>query len=283
MDDANRTDNQAAYDTARSDRQGGIRALITLLQKALGLSNPKSDYARTIRERLSKLGGAKAVKGTPPAPGADATFGGDLGDPALSDTEQEALKPEKDTETEADRIKQTGMTDAERGRLADIERDIALAGLTADLGDDRSAAGQKVGFLETILAEALAEPGRGGSTVIAQIADDLKSARDDATALNGGGGTVENPDLQAQLDQQRERTRVAERERDIANQAVGVFGGPGDIGTGGSNAFAAARSPIIIQTLHPGDPATLRAVGDAATKGQALQPARTSPRSRSGI
>jgi TP901 family phage tail tape measure protein len=283
MDDANRTDNQAAYDTARSDRQGGIRELITLLQKALGLSNPKSDYARTIRERLSKLGGAKAVKGTPPAPGADATFGGDLGDPALSDTEQEALKPEKDTETEADRIKQTGMTDAERGRLADIERDIALAGLTADLGDDRSAAGQKVGFLETILAEALAEPGRGGSTVIAQIADDLKSARDDATALNGGGGTVENPDLQAQLEQQRERTRVAERERDIANQAVGVFGGPGDIGTGGSNAFAAARSPIIIQTLHPGDPATLRAVGDAATKGQALQPARTSPRSRSGI
>jgi hypothetical protein len=63
-----------------------------------------------------------------------------------------------------------------------------------------------------------------------------------------------------------------------------VFGGPGDIGDGRPNAYA-PRSPIIQNNymLHPADPRVLRAVGDAATKGQALQPARTSPRSRSGF
>jgi hypothetical protein len=120
MDDANRVDDQGAYNTARGDREGSLRSLITLLQKALGLANPKSQHARELRERLSKLGGAKAVRGIAPTPGTDATFGGDLGDPALSDVEQAATKPDT-SETEADRIKQTGMTDAERGRLADID------------------------------------------------------------------------------------------------------------------------------------------------------------------
>jgi TP901 family phage tail tape measure protein len=286
MDDANRVDDQGAYNTARGDREGSLRSLITLLQKALGLANPKSQHARELRERLSKLGGAKAVRGIAPTPGTDATFGGDLGDPALSDVEQAATKPDT-SETEADRIKQTGMTDAERGRLADIDKDIALAGLTPDLADDRAASGSKAGFLEGILSEVLADPARGGAPVIAQIANDLKSAREDATAGTSGAKDVAapsaDPDLQAQLDQMDDANRVAEADRDTANQAVSVFGGPGDIGTGDINAYMAARSPIIIQTLHPADPATLRAVGDAATKGQALQPARTSPRSRSGF
>jgi hypothetical protein len=39
----------------------------------------------------------------------------------------------------------------------------------------------------------------------------------------------------------------------------------------------------VIQTLHPGDPATLQAIGDAATAGMSLQGNVISPRVSVGI
>ena len=64
-----------------------------------------------------------------------------------------------------------------------------------------------------------------------------------------------------------------------------MFGGSGDIGTGGANAMRAAGAApnINIYTLHPGDPRTLDAVGRAATAGQDGQGYRRSPRQTIGV
>jgi len=96
------------------------------------------------------------------------------------------------------------MTATERAEEKRIERDIALAALTPDLGDDTSRAQELVGFLSKVLGEAQAEPGpRGGDEGIKQVAEALKSAQNNLASLTspGGGATNDNSDLQAQLDQ----------------------------------------------------------------------------------
>ncbi len=169
------------------------------------------------------------------------------------------------------------MTDAERAKLATLDRDVSLAALTSGLGDDESAAKSRLGFLEGILGAVQSSPARGGDSVIRDIADQVKQARDNVASFTGGtaAGLNESGDLQAQIAQRDEQLRVARRESEINARALATFQGAGDIGMGG-------RVVQNIYTLHPGDPATLRAVGDAATAGQSLQPYVTSTRSTVG-
>lgn len=101
----------------------------------------------------------------------------------------------------------------------------------------------------------------------------------------GGGSPSDpggiSPDAQAQIDQLNRNLATQTYATGVANAALSTFGGSGDIGEGGyANAWGAAQGGpnIIIQTLHPGDPQTLAAIGDAATKGMALQSFVTSPR-----
>lgn len=104
-----------------------------------------------------------------------------------------------------------------------------------------------------------------------------------------------DPNLQAQLDKAKEKLNIAESAAAINARAVMAFGSYGDIGTAVfSNAYNAARyeaapyaqapaPTIIIQTLHPGDPATLDAIGQAATGGIGLQGSVISPRVVTGV
>ena len=105
----------------------------------------------------------------------------------------------------------------------------------------------------------------------------------------GGGGSA---DLQAQLDQANTRATVAQRSANLSEAFIRSAFGSGDIGSGGSYAWTAAGGAgaafnpgmsITINTLHPGDPQTLQAIGAAATAGMGLQGFTTSPRSVSGV
>jgi hypothetical protein len=212
---------------------------------ALGKVN-KTDtkYGRSVLAKLLDIGGNLQ----------------DAGSLALTEAE---LTPEQQS------LLDTGMTLDERARAKAIDAAIALAALTPDLGDDKAAAQQKVDFLGGILAEIQADPGhRGGNDTIASVASDLKNARDNLDSLTNpsGGTTNDNPDLQAQLDQERARRIAAETSSQISEGALKAFGGAGSSGGG--------PSVVINQTnqmLHPGDPRVLLAVGGAAAAGFDMQ------------
>jgi hypothetical protein len=138
-----------------------------------------------------------------------------------------------------------------------------------------------------------------------------------------GGASTVDPDTSlrdAQFAQAQQRAQIAETKSGLSEAALSVFGGSGDIGSGGfSNAFMAAlgtttsglvnsaaaatnavsapatgsstggrtsaeaSQTIVVNTLHPGDPSTLSAIGDAAASGFGLQGFVSSPRLATGI
>lgn len=153
----------------------------------------------------------------------------------------------------------------------------------------------------------------------------------------GGSGETPLELAERQKVQLEEKLKIKSEELLISNRAVSAFGGPGDIGIGGVNAFTAAaargglfpglnilpfggsfaaggvvpgpigapvgvvahggeeymgvggqRQPSVVQhweinTLHPGDPATLTAIGKAATRGIGYQGLRQSKRWTPGV
>ena len=173
-----------------------------------------------------------------------------------------------------------GLSKAEQQRLAELQRDQSLAALTQGLGDDEATAGATLGFLEQMLSAAQADPARGGASAVRDLADQVKQARDNVASFAGGGSAGnDNADLAAQLAQRDEQLRVAKRESEINARSLSVFQGTGDLGS-------AAWRPGITQniyTLHPGDPATQRAISDAAVSGMDQQASRQSPRSDPGL
>lgn len=82
-------------------------------------------------------------------------------------------------------------------------------------------------------------------------------------------------DQQARVDQADMRAAVAQRAQFLSDSFVKTLTGLGDLGSG---------SPIVnINTLHPGDPATLRAVAAAAAGGFGMQGYVQSPRTEPGL
>jgi hypothetical protein len=174
-------------------------------------------------------------------------------------------QPEQDSAAQI--LEDTGLTKDETAALKRINESIALAALTPDLADDTAAAGALVTLLQGALNRDLATG--AAPDVITDIAGQLKTAQDNLTSLTSpGGASNTNPDLQAQLDQAIRQRDNATAEAQFNAQALSVFKGFTDVGTG---------PQVNVYTLHPGDPATLRAIGDAATSGIDLQPARRSP------
>jgi TP901 family phage tail tape measure protein len=173
-----------------------------------------------------------------------------------------------------------GLSADERKHLEGLQAAQALASLTAPLDDDKAAASATEQFLSQMLGAAISDPNRGGPAAIRDLADQVKQARDNVASFAGGGAgggaTNDNADVQAQLEQEREAHRVTRRESEINRLGLATFQGAGDIGMGG-------RTVQNIYTLHPGDPATLRAIGDAAVGGIALQPAVQSSRTSLGL
>lgn len=177
------------------------------------------------------------------------------------------------------------------------------------------------------------------SAVMGKANTELQSNLGGAGGGTGGGsaGGVSG-DAQAQIDQANQRATIALTGQHVAEAALATFTGPGDIGAGGTSAYAAAigltrgtsAMPAAIggravqasaagavsgkllkklggsaaaqaaglfsaggggagvsvvqyiQTLHPGDPTTLKAIGNAAAAGFSYQGARTGSRVRLG-
>ena len=257
MNIANKAGDRAGYSAAKAGRGSLLDKLHLLVGQARRkLKDGKSNAAASLDAQL-------------------ATLESDLQEnqSANMDVEQQA------EQQAAERLADTGMTDQERAYLDQLERDVSLAALTEGLGDDQAAASAKVSFLESMLGQAMG-PRPQSAAVVRDLADQVKSARDNLSSLTGGSSTNDNADLQAQIDQQKERTRVAEETARLNAQTLATWSGRGDIGTGAANAYQAgsAAPNITVNTLHPGDPATLRAIGDAATAGFGMQGGRISPR-----
>jgi hypothetical protein len=197
-------------------------------------------------------------------------------------------------------------------------------------GDVTTIAGQSGhgGFLE----QALLKHGEIAQQIVelGGTPQKLKEA-----ILEAGSGPESALELaERQKVQLEEKLKLKTEELKVSNTALSVFGGSGDIGSGGKNAFLAAMSggglipipyagsfdvggvvnapvgaarvavvhgqeeiltpeqrksggsshqTINVQTLHPGDPDTLVAIGKAATRGQRLQGSRLGSRIRPGI
>jgi TP901 family phage tail tape measure protein len=247
-------DDLAGYNAAKGSRLTALGQLQALIKKAEKQVKTGTEYALQLQGNVQSA--ELEQQGT---------------------TGESFTAPKTKAEEEEER---TGMTGAEIAEDKRIEKNIALAALTPDLADDKARAGELVSFLERVLGEAQSNPARGGDEVVKSLADQVKSARSNLASLSGSG-TNENADLQAQINQKNQQVEVAQRGQQIAEQTLQVFGGSGDIGSGGRNA-AQAGANITINTLHPGDPATLNAIGAAATAGIGLQGLRESPRVKVG-
>lgn len=249
MELADRRDDDTLYGRAQGQRQAALNTLRGLLEQAqaLAVKAGNETFAQDLTERIGQV---------------------DLGlEDAAAAMNVEETPEQKAAAEAADRLADTGMTDAERANMTRIDRDIALAALTKTLDDDKTAAGEKVAFLEQILGAAMIDPARGGDATITDLAGQLRQARDNAESLAGGTVANESADLQAQIEQERTRTRVAERERDIDRAALGAFQGFRGAGAGG-------LAPTIVinqQNLVPGSSDVLRRVGDAAAAGFDVQ------------
>lgn len=179
----------------------------------------------------------------------------------------------------------------------------ARATTTADTADDKQVGAEQAALLAGL------EPGliRSRPDDIAlqtEFYGALSSARqaagllEDPNAAAAPDATASTPDVsadtQAQLDQANRKLSVARTSQRIAEAFATVAGRGGDMGFGGySGRNAAGASPngpyggggptFIINTLHPGDPATLTAIGDAATSGMGYQGYISNPRLTTGL
>lgn len=173
----------------------------------------------------------------------------------------------------------TGLSGAQQQTLKQIEESISLASLTPGLADDTSAAQQLVSFLEGALAGA--EQQHRGPEAIKELADQVANARSNLASLTGGGGSNENADTQAQIEQANQRAEAAQQNAQVAERALSVFAGSGDIGSGGRNAVGSVINNNF-SVMHMGTPAVQAQMAQMVVSGIDYQRGRPSPRVRVG-
>jgi TP901 family phage tail tape measure protein len=244
MELADKHDDQPAFDTAQGKRKTALGALQGLYEEALKHVRNDTPYGRQLQKAL---GQTKL----------------DINDAATAINAPEINADDP-----------TVLTDAQQGQLDDIEKAIALdtVNTPTDTTDDIVDQGRLVSFWEGILGQLQADGAK--SSFITEAANNVRSARDQLTSLTSSGS--KDPDLQAQLDQANARAAASAESARISSKALEVFQGAGDIGLG-------PQTVIHVQTLHPGDPATLSAIGAAAASGLDLRTTKSAPREVSGL
>lgn len=255
MELADKRDDETGYNTAKGKRALAVKKLRALIAEAKRHAKPGSAYERKLEGEITQA------------------------DVDLEDVEAEESPAQTAAREAAERLTDTGMTDEERKTLSDFERDKALATLTETLEDDKRVQGALVGFLEGILGH-VGERGVSSSG-IADLANRVKQERDNLESFSTGSSVNDDPDLQAKLDQERERNRVLSAESLFNKQALQVFGGAGDLGLGGPIGRGATN--FIIQSYVPPTPAEARRLADYTVGGMTYQPAVQSPREKVGI
>jgi TP901 family phage tail tape measure protein len=236
-----------AWAAARKDRAGLLAKLREDYANALKYAKPGSNFAAELEGKLASVEGD------------------------IADAASEAYVPDSPFDS-------SGLSAAEVAQLDKLQAAQSLAGLTADLGDDQATAAATEQFLTGMLAAALADPSRGGASVIGALADQVKTARDNVASLTsggGGGGAVnQSADLQAQIDRANRERDIAQSDARTANLGLSVFQGAGDIGSG----FTQNN-----YMLHPADPRVLATIAGASVAGMSQQASRTSPRTNLGL
>ncbi len=100
--------------------------------------------------------------------------------------------------------------------------------------------------------------------------EDALEGTDTTSSTSTDTTSTPDPNVQAIADQATRRAEVAEAGQTAADQFIRAALGPGDLAQGGQTAWQAAGGVVVIQTLHPGDPATLKAIVDAVSRGANL-------------
>lgn len=234
-----RHDDTAAFNAKKDARGKKLEQLRKLLARALKLSRPGSEQARSVGELLSQAG-------------VDAdTNAGETDEPTPATAAPDA----------------TAYTQEQQDQLDRLEGDLALAGLTPDTADD-------LAILKDILGiETAALNPSGPAALYKQVAQDVASTQQQIDTITSA---PPDQDTQAQLDQANARADSYRQQADANAAALAAFGS--QTTAGGSLAGAGPSVTQIIQTLHPGDPRTHRAIAEAAATGFGYQGGRVSPR-----
>lgn len=251
MELADKNDDQHAYETAKGRRATALTALETLIDDAQKHVKKGSDYYNQLQIELGQL----------------ALDQKDLAD-AANQPEQAATDP-------------FTLTPEQQAQLDQLEAGIALAELTPTLEDDKAAVGALTVFREGILSSLQQRGAPSGA--IRDAARDVKSARDELAGLAGGGtssaSVADNPDLQAQLDQERQRRQVTDNALRLSEAALATFGPAGSTPPGSSgNALT-----VNVNSLVPPNRQWIDEIGRLATDGQGSQGYRQAPRERIGV
>lgn len=150
---------------------------------------------------------------------------------------------------------------------------------TASTTDQKIAAQQAIIDAATpLLSDATSANDSAANSAIQGAAGAIQSLRE------GGGGSSDGANS-AVTDQLNAANALAAKNSQINAAALQTFSGKGDIGSGGQNAYwaaAAGGNNITINTLHPADPATLRAIGNASSAGFNYQNGVTTSRGQVG-
>lgn len=237
MATASKRGDAGAYGAAKTRRTATLATLRAKYSRALGLAKPGSRFAAELAGKLAGIEGE------------------------IADVEGDAFAAVSPFEG--------GMLASEKASLDQLQMAQALAGLTPDLADDQATARATQGFLEGLLGAAMRDPARGGPSVIRDLAEQVKQARDNVASFAPGAVAAgnDNADVVAQLAQRDEQLRVSQRNEQIAAQSLGVFRG-----------FTQNN-----YMMHPGSPEVMRDLADATVGGIGLQPSVTSPRSATGL
>lgn len=261
---ADKQNDQEGYDKALKKRTTALGEWKRLLVEAQGHVPANSPYGRALAKALGQVKLDLQDAGV-----------------AQSQAQQDAAQAASDASGAAAGEAPGTFTKAEQDRLDDLDAKAALAALTDDANvDDIAVATELERFLTGVLASAQADPAkRGGSRSIAEAARALGSAR--ATLAELTRPPDKTADQQAELEQLRTNLATARQEAAISAAWAQTAGGPGDIGAGGGSARGTVIN-INQNNLHPGDPKTLRAIGDAASAGIGYQGFRDTPRAALG-
>ena len=247
MREADTRDDQGGFDKAWRVRKDQLAAAIKLIDAAVGESNPNSTWNRELRAQLAKLRGDQADLGANPPP---------VADPAES--------------------AETTFTAAEQQRLAELEASIATAQLTTTPDDDRSALQAKIDFLSPILAAASAAQGRGrgGFGAITEIANDLRSTRDQLQNLTGPGDSAPAPDTGPTPDQQA----LIDQAR-----ALGLAQGQTSFIDRLAGATLQGSPTLVFQSYVPPSPTEAKRLADYTISGIGFQGQSPSSTERVGV
>lgn len=165
---------------------------------------------------------------------------------------------------------------------ARLDRNVALAELTPRKADDVKA----VDALRAALRADLdfAQKVHGPPALVAELARSLKGARDRLAELKRPATSttpapIGSPSGDADLALRQAQAQLsAERQARAASESVlASIGASGDLGLASVGSSGRAVS-ITVQTLHPGDSRTVRAIADATTAGVLAARAPRTPR-----